>query len=78
MKLYETQGYYGSGHTACTVLCAETAGGTWYCVEGSKNVNFTYEDVGLGVDVELLPDCDTFTAGESIESLDQLELAIEG
>lgn len=78
MNTYTTQGYYGSGHTACNVIVAETRdGGFWYCVEGSHNVNLTYEPVGLGVDVETLADADATTAGHPINTEDELVEHIE-
>jgi len=77
MNTYETQGYYGSHHTPCTIFAYETRGITWYCVEDSSNVNATYEPVEIGVDVETLADCDCFTAGQPIESLDELETAVD-
>ena len=78
MSTYETLGYYGSNHTPCTVLIAEDSSGMkWYCVEGSATVNATYDDIGLGVDVEELSDVDVFTWPDGIDSLETLEAAIE-
>lgn len=78
MNTYETQGYYGSGHTACNVLVAEQYNGLrWYCIEGSSNVNATYDDIGLGVDVEILTDVDCFTWPDGVDSLETLEQAID-
>jgi len=78
MTTRTTQGYYGSGHAACYVLVAETrSGGRWYCVEGSRNVNLTYDEIGLGIDVETLNDTDTFTSGRPINTEDELERAID-
>jgi len=76
MKLYKVTGYYGSQHTETTVFCAETRNGTWYVCEGSVNVNMTDEEIDEGVDVEELTDIDMFTAGTPINSLDELETAI--
>ena len=69
----ETQGYYGSGNTPCTIF--EHQG--WYCVEGSVNVNRTDEEITLGTNVEELSDYDMFTAGNPINSLDELIEIIE-
>lgn len=77
MELYETQGYYGSGHTPCTIFCAIQGGSTWYVVDGGTIVNRTAETVDLGADVEALADFDCFTAGYPINSLEELECAIE-
>jgi len=73
-----TQGYYGMSHNPCDVICFDVdRGGTWYAVEGSQNVNFTYEEVGLGVDVETLNDVDAFTWPDGIHCEDDLEVAVE-
>jgi hypothetical protein len=78
MNTETVKGYYGSGHTPCLVYVAyPRRGGAWYCVDGSVNVNFTYDDIGLGVDVETLQDADSFTARNPIESEDDLVVAIE-
>jgi hypothetical protein len=76
MQTFEVDGYYGSQKTPCKVLCAKTRNGTWYCVEDSKNVNLTLENVQHGVHVEYLQDVDMFTAGAPINSLEELENAI--
>jgi len=71
------QGYYGTSHNPCTVFCLDDNGGTWYAVEGSQNVNFTYDPVELGVDVEELQDVNAFTWPDGIHSEDDLEVAVE-
>ena len=77
MKYYELKGYYGSGKTPCTVLVAETRNGVkWYVVEGSQNVNATYDDIDSGVNVETLSDVDVFTSSAPIETLDDLEFEL--
>lgn len=65
-------GFYGTG-TPCTVLSYTSAGLTWYCVEGSLNVNATYDDISDGIDVETVNDVDMFTASNPIETIEQLE-----
>lgn len=77
MKSFEVSGFYGSQNTPCTVFCAETNGGTWYCCEDSHNVNFTYDEVNDGVNVEELKDSDYFNWPHKIKSLEELETAIE-
>jgi len=80
MQTREIKGTYGSGLTPCTVLVAETRhGGAWYAVEGSANVNYTPDAEILtdGVDVETVPDTDTFTWPDTVNDLDELEAAIE-
>lgn len=79
MNLLEISGTYGSGKTPCTVLVAQTRhGGAWYCVEGSKNVNYTPDATILedGIDVETVPDTDTFTWPDGVNDTDELEKAI--
>ena len=72
-------GTYGSGQTPCNVLKYEDAyGSTWYCVEGSVNVNLTHDPVEDGVDVETLQDVDVFTWSDGINSEDELEAAVLG
>ena len=76
MEARTTQGYYGSGNTPCVVFCYDDGGGTWYAVEGSVNVNFTFEPVELGVNVEELTDADCFTWPDGIDSEETLAKAV--
>lgn len=76
MKLYEVNGTYGSGKTPCTVFVADNGNGAWYVCEGSVNVNLCMEEVEDGVNVEELSDVDMFTASKPINSLSELEEAI--
>jgi len=72
------QGYYGMSHNPCNVYCFDKDGGTWYAVEGSQNVLFTFDPVELGVNVEMLNDIDAFTWTEDgINSEEELEEAVE-
>lgn len=72
------RGTYGSGKTPCSVYIATNSRGlTWYVVDGSQNVNATYSDVEDGVDVEELPDVDTFTWPRGVNSEEELVEAIE-
>lgn len=76
MKLFEIKGTYGSRNTPATIFCAtDRKGGTWYVCEGSQNVNYTYDEVNEGVNVEELQDSDCFT-GIYVNSLEELETAI--
>lgn len=78
MKLFITQGYYGSQNTPCNVLCATMPNGsTWYCVKESQNVNCTFDEIQPGVDIETLTDIDYFYHSSPIETLDELKAAIE-
>lgn len=79
MNLIEISGTYGSHLTPCTVLVAQDRrGGAWYCVEGSANVNYTPDATILqdGIDVETVPDTDTFTWPDKVHDLDELDKAI--
>lgn len=71
-------GTYGSNKTPCTVYTATTSRGiTWYAVEGSQNVNATYEELADGVDVETVSDVDTFTWPDGIYTEEELEQAVD-
>jgi hypothetical protein len=75
MRTKEIQGTYGSGKTPCTVFVY----GKWYAVEGSTGVNRAYSEEELyeGVDVEGVCDSDFFTWSSPIESLEDLEEAVD-
>lgn len=77
MKLYEVNGFFGSGNTPCTVFVAETYHTRWYVCEGSVNVNLTPDSLENGVSVEDLNDIDMFTASKPINSLEDLERELE-
>jgi hypothetical protein len=78
MRNREVEGTYGSGMTPCTVFVYENyRGSRWYAVEGSTGVNCTYDDIEDGVDVEELSDHDFFTSSFKINSLEELEKAVE-
>lgn len=68
----EIDGTYGSGNEPCTVFyCKRT---NWYAIDGSDNVNqaphgFEFKD---GIDVELIADVDTMTAGSPVRSSEDL------
>jgi len=75
--VYEVTGTYGSNKTECTVLvCEDGDSAKWYCVEDSVTVNRTFDDIEEGVDVEGLEDIDCFTWSSPIESLDELDNAV--
>lgn len=77
MNLYEVSGTYGRSKTPCTVFVAEDPReGRHYVAEGSVNVNYTYDDIEEGVDIEELSNDDMFTADSPITSLEELEEAI--
>ena len=56
LRTYEIDCTYGSAKTKARLYCADLDGGTWYCVHGSVNVNFTGGPLENGVDVEELED----------------------
>jgi len=66
-------GTYGSLETPCEVFYYKG----WYCVNGSVNVNRTHEEIEEGVNVEYVSDYDCFTWSSEINSLDELEEAVE-
>lgn len=66
-------GTYGSAYTPCEVFVYKN----WYCVEGSRNVNYTLDDIELGVDVEVLNDLDYFYAAKEIDDIDDLVKAVD-
>jgi len=69
-------GTYGTG-TPCDVFVYETRQGNWYCVEGSKNVNCTFDEISDGVDVECLYTVDVFTWNKDIDSYEELVEAVD-
>lgn len=75
---YSISATYGSQNTPCTVFVYELPERAyWYAVEGSQTVNKTYDAVADGVDVETLSDIDCFTWSKPIESLEELQTAVE-
>jgi len=80
MYLYEIEGTYGSELTPCNVFCYEQySGKTWYAVEGSDNVNMSAFSLfdQHGVDVETIEDIDHFSWPDGVNSLDELEKAVD-
>ena len=75
------RGTYGSMKTEANIICVEemTSLGEayWYVVEGSHNINLTFDNIENGVDVEILRDEDTITSSTPIESLSDLMEAID-
>lgn len=82
-KLKVLDGTYGNAETPCDVLMyAHSVVGTWYCVEGSSMAHLTHADLeyiedeyGV-VNVEILHDVECFTWNRPIETLEQLEEAV--
>lgn len=70
--LYEVEGFYGNRNKG-TILVYETHRGySWYCVEGSCNINCTYQVITDGCDVERISDIDTMTSRDPIYSANEL------
>lgn len=78
MKTDTIPGTYGNAQTPCNVItCQNRNGSTWYAVEGSRNVNLSPHPLEPGIDVETIPDIDTATSAEPIETEQQLADFIE-
>ena len=78
MQTNTISGTYGSGQTPCNVFIATGRNGlTWYAVEGSSNVNATWEELTDGADVETVEDVDTFTWPAGIDSEETFVEAVE-
>lgn len=77
MTTKEVNGYYGT-HNEATIFVYENRNGSrWYCVEGSTNVNKTFDEIEEGVNVETLQDVDFFTASKPVNDIDQLVEEVE-
>jgi hypothetical protein len=69
---------YGSRQTKDTVYVYNNGDGSkWYVVDGSVNVNLTFDPINDGVNVEELRDVDCFTWNKPIESIEEFEIAVE-
>lgn len=73
---YIISGFYGRG-TKCNIVVTETNRGSWYCVQGFENVNFTTDELYDGVDVETLNDIDYFKANNPVDYTEELEAEVE-
>jgi len=73
----EIQGFYGTNNP-CTILIYNRGITSWYCVEGSRNVNCCYEnELQEGVNVEGINDLDTFRADVDVDGLEVLEVEVD-
>jgi len=71
-NLYEVNGFYGTMNRG-TILVYETRSGRrWYCVEGSCNINCTYDEIIEGCNVETIYDIDTMSSRNPIETVNEL------
>jgi hypothetical protein len=79
MRTREISGTYGRGCHPCTIFVKENYNGScWYVVEGSQYVNKTWEYLEEGVDVEDIEDVDAFHWYKGINSMEELEEALDG
>lgn len=78
MTAFTISGFYGDSNESDIFVC-EQEGGYWYCVEGSKNINFTYDEsvTEEGVNIENLADADHFTTMSPIYTVFDLQDALE-
>jgi hypothetical protein len=66
-------GTYGSNKTETEIYVYDCRrGGSWYVCDGSTNVNFTYDELEDGVDVEEISDSDTHSVNSPITSEEEL------
>lgn len=76
-NLREVQGYYGRGTSTTIFVYEKRNGAKWYAVEGSVNINKTYDEIEQGVNVEELSDEDTLGADAPVNSLEDLEREVD-
>lgn len=72
MNLYEVNGFYGTRNRGTILVYERNNGKRWYCVEGSCNINCTYDEISDGTNVETLSDIDTMSSMDPIESVNEL------
>jgi hypothetical protein len=72
MNLYEVNGFYGTRNRGTILVYERNNGKRWYCVEGSCNINCTYDEIVEGTNVETLSDIDTMSSREGIYSTREL------
>ena len=73
-QLYVVDGTYGSQQTPTEFYVKELSdGGKWYVARDSKNINFTYDSINDGVDIETLSDTDTITSSTPIQYANDLD-----
>ena len=72
MNLYEVNGFYGTRNRGTILVYERNNGKRWYCVEGSCNINCTYDEIKDGTNVETLSDIDTMSSREGIYSTREL------
>ena len=78
-KLREVEGYYGVSRPIRTTIFVyeQSNGSRWYAVEGSENINCTYDEIEEDTNVEKLRDFDTLGADKPVNSLEDLEREVD-
>ena len=71
-NLYEVDGFYGTRNRGTIFVYETRSGKRWYCVEGSCNINCTYDEIVDGTNVETLSDIDTMSSRNGIDSVNEL------
>ena len=75
---YEVMGTYGGSKTRTMIyVYPQRDSSSWYAVDGSTNINRTWDDLRDGVDVETLDDFDTMQSDSPVESTDDLEREVD-
>lgn len=74
---YDIPCTYGRSKNRDTAYVYPKNDGFWYCVDGSVNVNFTWDEPTPGVWVEEINDVDHFTWDTPITSAEMLEAAVD-
>lgn len=78
MSEFQVNGTYGSAKTESIIYAYEDNDGfNWYCVDGSLNVNSTWDNVDENCDVEELNDDEHFTLSSPCHSLTQFKNIME-
>lgn len=76
-ELAEIQGFYSKKQIECTILTYNDTFGTWYCVSGTNQIHFTHDDLEEGVSLIDLVSVETFASDIDINTLTELETAVE-
>ena len=71
-NLYEVDGFYGTRNRGTIFVYETYSGKRWYCVEGSCNINCTYDEINEGCNVERLSDIYTMSSRFDIDSVNEL------
>ena len=71
-NLYEVDGFYGTRNRGTILVYETNSGKRWYCVEGSCNINCTYDEINEGCNVERISDFDTMSSKDEIFSVNEL------